>query len=143
MARKYRNYNPKERPFPIDAQILNMKTFFPSFECHRSRNKAYWIGCLQPTTLSLSYKIKIEYKIGYYPRVFVLSPSLELRNGETKIPHTYAINEPCVYWPESNEWSARKIIAETIVPWTSLWLFYYEIWHVIGKWFGRGVHPKA
>jgi hypothetical protein len=34
-------------------------------------------------------------------------------------------------------------IADTIVPWLILWLFYYEIWHVTGEWKGGGVHPPS
>lgn len=33
-------------------------------------------------------------------------------------------------------------IANTILPWTSLWLYYYEIWLGTGKWEGGGDHPE-
>jgi hypothetical protein len=32
------------------------------------------------------------------------------------------------------------LIATTIVPWLALWLFYYEIWRITGKWLGKGAH---
>ena len=32
---------------------------------------------------------------------------------------------------------------ETIVPWASLWLYYYEVWHATGEWLGGGEHPIA
>jgi len=31
---------------------------------------------------------------------------------------------------------------ETIVPRTSLWLFYYEVWFLAGEWYGGGKHPE-
>jgi hypothetical protein len=34
-------------------------------------------------------------------------------------------------------------IHESIVPWTSLWLYYYEIWHATGEWLGGGHDPAA
>lgn len=34
------------------------------------------------------------------------------------------------------------LIANTIVPWTSEWLFYYEIWLATGQWHGGG-HSSA
>jgi hypothetical protein len=32
-------------------------------------------------------------------------------------------------------------IADTIVPWTSEWLMYYEIWLATSDWYGGGVWP--
>lgn len=29
----------------------------------------------------------------------------------------------------------------TVVPWTSLWLFYFEDWLDSGEWRGGGMHP--
>jgi hypothetical protein len=33
------------------------------------------------------------------------------------------------------------IIAETILPLASIWLFYYEMWQATGEWLGGGEHP--
>jgi hypothetical protein len=35
-------------------------------------------------------------------------------------------------------------IAATIVPWLSLWLYYYEVWLATGAWEGGGIshEPK-
>jgi len=32
-------------------------------------------------------------------------------------------------------------LADTILPWASLWFFYYEIWLATGEWVGGGEHP--
>lgn len=32
---------------------------------------------------------------------------------------------------------------QTIVPWTMLWLFYFEEWLASGDWKGGGMHPEA
>ncbi len=32
-------------------------------------------------------------------------------------------------------------LADTILPWASLWLFYYEVWLATGEWVGGGEHP--
>jgi len=142
MVHRDRNYNPKERARTIDQQIVNMRANFPNFECKRSRNKATWIGLLQPTPSSNSYKVEIKYQVGDIPRVFVRAPALETRRGENKIPHTYSKNEICVYLPGSNEWRPTMFIADTIIPWTSVWFFYYETWLATGKWCGGGTHPE-
>lgn len=142
MVHKNRKYNPKERPRTIDAQIVNMRACLKDFECKRSRDKAVWIGLLQPMPISRIYRVKIRYQIGDIPKVFVLSPALEIRKGEERIPHTYSDNEICVYWPAGDEWNGQKFISDTIIPWTILWLFHYEIWLATGKWLGGGVHFK-
>lgn len=30
----------------------------------------------------------------------------------------------------------------TIIPWTSEWLFNYEVWLATGEWRGGGMHPR-
>jgi hypothetical protein len=32
---------------------------------------------------------------------------------------------------------------QTVVPWTSLWLFYFEDWLASNEWKGGGEHPPA
>jgi len=32
------------------------------------------------------------------------------------------------------------LIATTILPWTALWLYYYELWLDTGKWLGPSSH---
>jgi hypothetical protein len=38
--------------------------------------------------------------------------------------------------------STSTFIAYTILPWTSLWLYFYELWLVTGQWMGGGKHPS-
>ena len=89
--------------------------------------------------------MRIEYRLGkkgHSPHVFVEDPKLICRNGEDSIPHTFRQPEvrPCVC---RFEWRRDRVIAHTIVPWTSLWLFYYEIWLATGEWLGGGEHPEG
>ncbi|MEZ5659385.1 MAG: hypothetical protein R3E83_12920 [Burkholderiaceae bacterium] len=37
----------------------------------------------------------------------------------------------------------RRSIADTIVPWTYEWLFYFEEWLVSDEWKGGGRHPEV
>jgi hypothetical protein len=77
------------------------------------------------------------------PNVVIVSPDLnELAQGR-ELPHVYS-SAPvrlCLHHPESDEWSPERSIAETIVPWTYLWLFYFEEWLVSNDWKGGGRHP--
>ncbi|MCW1431349.1 hypothetical protein [Novosphingobium sp. JCM 18896] len=75
-----------------------------------------------------------------WPVARVLSP-LSPREDKA-IPHLYGLYddprgaELCLYYPDGAEWSEGMLLAETIVPWTAEWLFYYEMWQVTGTWGG-------
>ncbi|MCC8173942.1 MAG: hypothetical protein LIO65_06070 [Odoribacter sp.] len=102
-----------------------------------------WEGRLLPSNLSLTYDIRIEYNIGYDPNIYVLTPNpLPMAKGETKLPHIYDHKKQhlCLYHRRMNEWNERKMIAKTIIPWTSEWLLHYEIWVTTGTWHGGGIH---
>lgn len=114
----------------------------PWFHLERWDNgSASWRGPVKPSGMSESYDIRILYEMGNSPKVTVVTPELHERADGQAIPHVYTGKRLCLYLPNSGEWSPRKLISETIVPWTSLWLFYYEIWHATGTWAGGGVHP--
>jgi hypothetical protein len=45
----------------------------------------------------------------------------------------------CLYYDEFD--GGQHLIADTVVPWISEWLFHYELWLSTGSWHGGGVHP--
>lgn len=120
-----------------------MEKHFPSFVLKWKRGIATWTGILQPTPASDRYTVKIQYSLSDVPNVWVISPQLLERPTGEKIPHVYGGNRLCLYLPGSGEWERTKLIAETIVPWASLWLYYYELWHATGEWLGGGIHPDV
>ena len=141
MVYRRKKYFPRKHARTVDQQIVNMQASFPSFICKRYRDTVSWIGRIRPTPLSNIYEVEVRYHIGKNPRVFVLNPKLEKPNKEKNIPHTYTDKEPCVYYPQYGEWSNDKFVADTIIPWTILWFFFYEVWLATGIWFGEGIHP--
>lgn len=74
------------------------------------------------------------------PRIFIVEPVLTERSGEA-IPHLYPDGGLCLWQPAYREWRPSYWIAETIIGWASLWLFFYELWHSCGEWLGGGEHP--
>jgi hypothetical protein len=42
----------------------------------------------------------------------------------------------------NHEWHESIPIADTLVPWASEWLFFYELWLATGEWLGEGEHPR-
>lgn len=126
----------------VGQQVSAMGKYFPNFKLSWQKGIAIWIGFLRPTNLSETYQIKVRYSIKNAPEVWVLSPELINRpTGET-VPHVYSGRRLCLYYPKNAEWNRNMLISNTIIPWTSLWLYYYEIWHATGEWLGGGVHPK-
>lgn len=131
-----------QEPMPLVEQMTDFRQRFPDFESTRLKeDQVSWVGRVTPSpSMTATYKIKVEYELGNSPKVFVLDPELESRNG-SRIPHRYRDGSLCLYLPSSNEWIPSKPIAQTIVPWACLWLYYYEVWHATGKWKGGGIHP--
>lgn len=100
---------------------------------------------VKPTPLSREYSIRITMKKGKPPRVYVLEPDLSLLADGRKIPHLYSQKEHrlCLYLPRAREWDHGMSVASTIVPWTFLWLYYFEEWLFSNVWKGGGEHPPS
>ncbi|MEA5466361.1 hypothetical protein [Leptothoe sp. PORK10 BA2] len=131
----------REQPISLAEQIVVMKRYFPKFIVHWRRNIVCWIGEIQPGAISQRYRIKIVHQLHKVPQIFVLKPQLVATRDE-RVPHTYPGNRLCLYHPKKREWDQQMHIATTIVPWTSLWLTYYEFWQATGEWLGGGEHPE-
>ena len=90
--------------------------------------------------MSRSYRIKLDYTLHGSPELFVSKPDLRALAGERKILHLYDQQRIrlCLYLPETNEWYDRRFLADTLVPWSVLWLFYFEEWLISENWKGGG-----
>ena len=89
------------------------------------------------------YKLRIRQIKNGSPDIYVLSPNLiGMANGRP-LPHVYSTKPVrlCLHFPKYDEWTPDKSIAETIVPWAYLWLFYFEHWLATNEWRGGGKHP--
>jgi hypothetical protein len=136
------------RTFGIHEQRAWMNRTHPDFRCEIRAGLLVCRGIIRPTPLNSPYRVRIEYRTGEPPLAWVEEPRLRRLNPDEPIPHTYAgdgpgeDDRPCLYLPGSGEWSSDKKLALTVVPWLSLWLFYYESWLATGEWQGGGVHPQ-
>ena len=109
------------------------------------RRGLVWEFLATPSPLSRTYHVKIEYDEYSSPSVFVIDPDLHVLADNRKLPHVYADHPPhlCLYLPGTKEWSSDLLIATTTVPWTYLWLFYFEEWLLSNEWKGGGKHPEV
>jgi hypothetical protein len=96
-----------------------------------------WRADFTPTFRSLTYTVEVTYLLWRgRPSVSVLDPPLTDRGDGERIPHVFAGNRPCLHFAQ--EWDPSMWLCQTVVPWTSEWLLFYEIWLATGTWCGGG-----
>jgi hypothetical protein len=101
----------------------------------------FWRGRMQPSPNSRSYLVEMKYLLGATPRVRVIS-RLRTRPQES-LPHVWSHRSRVLCLHEEDDWHPRMLIADTTVPWTAEWLFFYELWLVTGEWDGSGHWPTG
>lgn len=127
----------------IAQQASALKFKFSDWDVNFSAISLTTTGRIKPTSRSESYTVEIKYfiiKKKPLVQVKILDPILTKNEKNEEIPHMYSQESLCLFMPKYNEFKKTDLICDTIIPWTSLWLYYYEIWHTTGKWLGGGVH---
>lgn len=102
-----------------------------------------WRFECMPTPISRTYLVELQYKLGCLPEILVLHPHLPSLAKGRKLPHVYS-EEPtklCLWLPAAREWHPCLRLDQTCVPWTYLWLDYFEDWLLTDDWRGGGEHP--
>ena len=129
------------RTLSVHEQSAHLRQLYPNFDTQIRAGLLTSRGLLRPALLTAAYEVRIEYRAGSWPRVFVVEPELTARSESEPVPHVYGQNEPCLFVPGG--WQGDRIIALTIIPGLSWWLMFYESWMVTGEWLGGGVHPSS
>lgn len=143
MAQAYRRFfkNKSYTYAEVIGQYSYVKKMFKGTKLYVSKGAFYIEMELQPTENSLCYKIRLKGTFGRNNiDIFVINPKINRYQGNKKVPHLYSNGSLCLYYPPYEEWTYRDKWAETLIPWTSLWLYYYETWQQTGEWLGGGVH---
>lgn len=126
----------------IAQQIYAIRRVYSHFiTSHTSHYSLKVCGSLQPTSRSITYKFELRYHLAETPKLKIVSPSLLKNEKGEDPPHLYPNGDLCLYRPKYNEFTKKDYLADTVIPWTSLWLYYYEIWQTTGEWQGGGEHP--
>jgi hypothetical protein len=114
------------------------------------RAQLLWQYRARPTPLSRAYSLLLFYEAGRAPEVFAMEPDLHRLVGDAEIPHLYyrdrkgerlELTKLCLFYPKNDEWRDDMLLANTVIPWSNMWLFYFEDWLATGVWNGGGVHP--
>lgn len=136
MARNGKGFRGRSTVVSLAQQDLALRRLFPGFRTSLRPGVATWEGDLQPRESSPVYRVRIEYKLSGIPRVWVLSP--ELMPGT---PHVWPKDGTlCLYFWRESPWRKCYLIGNTIIPWTALWLLYYELWLETDEWLGPTSH---
>lgn len=115
-------------------QSVAMKKAFPQFTFRYERGIPVWRGTLQPTDDSPNYAVKVCYREHTTPKVWVTEPQLR-----PQAPHCYKGGSLCLFYPKDGSWKPTLTLADTFIPWTALWLVFYEYWVWTGEWYGPSV----
>lgn len=130
------------RDWSIAQQVSAMRSRYPQFATNFISHTSFkTMGTLQPTSRSVTYNFVLKYHLMDSPKITIVSPPLQKSSKGEKIPHLYAEGHLCLYHPKYGEFSKTDFICDTIIPWASLWLYHYEVWHLTGDWLGGGEHP--
>ena len=125
-------------PLSLLQQQKAMQADFPIFtfayEKQKGKRLPMWRGTLQPLETSPLYRIKVCYQLPKTPQVWVLAPALR-----PDAPHRYSDGTLCLYYPRDGSWTPQTPLSRTFVPWTALWLAFYEYWLSTGTWYGPEV----
>jgi hypothetical protein len=108
--------------------------------------EAHMVANIAPGPFGRLYTCLFKVRPGATsPEVIVLHPNLSMLARGAKIPHVYRHDGPgtllCLWWPKAREWLPQMSLANTFVPWTAEWLYYFEQWLASGIWSGGGEHP--
>jgi hypothetical protein len=126
----------------IAEQVSAMRFKYPHFKTDFTNyNSMKVTGVIQPTSRSSCYEFVLKYNLVDSPKTKIVSPALIKNDKGKKAPHLYPHEYLCLYQPKYREFKRSDFLFETIIPWTSLWLYYYEVWHLTGEWLGGGEHP--
>jgi hypothetical protein len=135
---------PYTAPRPtVELQLAHLKLRNRSGNGRMHRGRLTWRWSAQPTPISRTYQARLECDENGHPEVFIDSPDIRLLAGGRKVPHLYSQERRrlCLYLPSSGQWNTGKLLANTLVPWVSLWLLYFEEWLWSDDWKGGGEHP--
>jgi hypothetical protein len=125
----------------LREQLAYMRMMWPRFDCRLAGSLLVCRGFVKPLDLSEQYSVRIDYRVGKNPSIWVQGlPAPDDEVQGKRIPHRYRDGSICLFY--GSEWTSDKAIAQTIIPWLLEWLIFYEGWLATGEWQGGGTHAE-
>lgn len=132
----------------LPQQHITIKNRFPNSLITYNHPRLIVNMEIKPSNLSRIYPVKIIYNADTGKIKVFVTGNLQKLDSQN-FPHIYdkniksGIAQICLFYPKENEWTATDWISDTIIPWASEWLFYYELWLGTGKWLGEGIEHEG
>ena len=104
------------------------------------RGQFTWTWHVAPSFLGRIYTLRVEFKQGGRPQVFVDQPDLVALAEGRKLPHIYRGSRQLAFalCPNVGRIARRLAHRQHAVPWAALWLCFLEEWLVSDDWKGGG-----
>lgn len=123
-------------------QGVDLTAMFPGSHLKMERAKLEWIGHIRPTLRSVLYEVNITYNLCFEPEVRIGYPGLVRRSGF--LPHYWLDQDRlCLFDTTKHQWDPSMMLGDTIIPWTSKWLYFYELWRGTNRWYGDPPPPMC
>lgn len=140
---------PQPRTPPLAQRAAELRAFdWPgaSMALRGGRELVYRFQ-VTPSAFSRDYNCVLRIKPdSRAPAMIVLQPDLFALADGRRPPHIYPHLGRgamlCLWWPKHREWLPQMKLAETFLPWTVEWLWYFEDWLTTDDWAGGGEHPQ-
>jgi len=127
----------------IAEQVSAMRCKYPQFTTDFTSHHSLKVkGTLKPTARSDVYTFVLKLNLTDAPKLKIISPELQKNSKGEDAPHLYPGEYLCLYQPKYCEFERTDYLCDTIIPWISMWLYYYEVWQLTDTWLGGGEHPK-
>ena len=131
--KKFRPSNHNKDYPKLMTEINTIKNHYSNFDCKIKTDTLTCTGIIKPTEYSRDYYVKISYKLWGIPKIWIIDPVIEYNEDV----HMYKDeNNLCLYYHKENPWKDTYHIYDKIIPWTSEWLVFYELYLITGKWLG-------
>jgi hypothetical protein len=127
----------------LTSQLANLRLLHPALDAGVEDGMLVAEGWIRGSPITRRYRVRIEYRPGYYPKAYVLEPVLQQRRPDQPVAHTNGPTEPCLFTKEKGDWTRSMYLGQTIVPWLMEWLVFHELWYATGTWFGGGTLPEG
>ena len=132
---------PRPEPLPVATQAWVLRSRYPAAQ-HPvvDGSSLTWSVQLQPTPLSVTYTVRLQYRLGHPPVANVIDPPMQ-RVDDQHLPHVFDGDVLCLYYDEFDD--TRDLIGVVLIPWVAEWLYHYEAWLLTeGDWHGGGFHAE-
>ena len=121
----------------LALQAIALRQFYPGSAIRLSTRGLAWHGAVVPSPTSRSYRLGlIARDERTRPDVYVTAPQLQ-PDCSGRLPHVWDDGSLCLC--ARGEWRPNDLYVDTVIPWASEWLFFYEIWKATAIWMGDEV----